>query len=163
MRELGYVEGKNILLDARWSEGSEERLARDAADFVRLKVDVIVTHGGVGGAVAKKATTSIPIVVATASDFIGAGLVRSLARPGGNLTGTNDQAGEIAAKQVELLAEMMPRLRRAALLWDSANPALRKLAHSLDTETRRQAQLDDAGAIAQRPSSKNERARAARQ
>jgi len=116
LRELGYIEGKNILIDARWSDGSEERLVRDAAEFVRLKVDVIVTHGGIGGFVAKKATATIPIVVATASDFIAGGLVRSLAHPGGNLTGTNDQAAEIAAKAIELLAEIVPSLNRVALV-----------------------------------------------
>src|SRR5262249_40404473 len=110
LRELGYTEGKNIIIDARWSEGSEEQLKRDAADLVRSGVDVIVTHGGLGGIVAKNATRTIPIVVATASDFVAAGLVTSLAHPGGNLTGTNDQAVEIAGKQVELLAQMIPRL-----------------------------------------------------
>src|SRR5262249_59398891 len=75
LRELGYIEGKDVSIDARWSEGSEEQLKREAADFVRLGVDVIVTHGGLGGIIAKKATPTIPIVVATASDFVAAGLV----------------------------------------------------------------------------------------
>src|SRR5262250_1312793 len=79
LRELGYIEGKNLIIDARWSDGSEEQLRRDAADLVRLRVDVIVTHGGVGGNAAKNATSILPIVVATASDFVAAGLVRSLA------------------------------------------------------------------------------------
>ena len=117
LRELGYIEGKNILIDARWSDGSEEQLRRDAADFVRLRVDVIVTHGGVGANAAKLATSTIPIVVATASDFVASGLVRSLARPGGNLTGTNDEAAELAGKQVEVLAAVLPRLQRVALIW----------------------------------------------
>jgi ABC-type uncharacterized transport system substrate-binding protein len=137
LRELGYIEGKNIIIDARWSEGSEEQLKRDAADFVRLGVDVIVTHGGLGAIVAKNATTTIPIVVATASDFVAAGLVTNLAHPGGNLTGTNDQAVEIAGKQVELLAEVIPRLQRVALFWDETNPTLKRLARDLGVDARR--------------------------
>ena len=137
LRELGYIEGKNILIDARWSDGSEELLRRDAADFVRLRVDVIVTHGGVGANAAKLATSTIPIVVATASDFVAAGLVRSLARPGGNLTGTNDEAAELAGKQVEVLAAVLPRLQRVALIWDSTNPGLKTLAQNLDAQVRR--------------------------
>ena len=131
LRELAYVEGKNISIDARWSDGDRERLARNAADFVRLKMDVIVTHGSVGGAAAKKATSTIPIVVATASDFVGAGLVTSLARPGGNVTGTNDQAGEITEKQVEFLMEIVPGLQRVGVLWYGSNPLMKKLAESL--------------------------------
>ena len=137
LRELGYIEGKNILIDARWSDGSEEQLRRDAADFVRLRVDVIVTHGGVGANAAKLATSTIPIVVATASDFVAAGLVRSLARPGGNLTGTNDEAAELAGKPVEVLAAVLPRLQRVALIWDSTNPGLKTLAQNLDAQVRR--------------------------
>src|SRR5262249_298290 len=137
LRELGYIEGKNIIIDARWSEGSEEQLKRDAVDFVRLGVDVIVTHGGLGGIAAKKATPTIPIVVATASDFVAAGLVTSLAHPGGNLTGTNDEAVEITGKQVELLAQMIPRLRRIALFWDETNPTVKHLTHHRRAEARR--------------------------
>ena len=137
LRELGYIEGKNISIDVRWSEGSEEQLKRDAADFVRRRVDIIVTHGGLGGIVAKNATGTIPIVVATASDFVAAGLVTSLAHPGGNLTGTNDEAVEIAVKQVELLAQIVPRLQRIALFWDETNPTLKGLARDLGSEARR--------------------------
>ncbi len=137
LRELGYIEGKNIFIDARWSDGSEEQLRPDAADFVRLRVDVIVTHGGVGANAAKLATSTIPIVVATASDFVAAGLVRSLARPGGNLTGTNDEAAELAGKQVEVLAAVLPRLQRVALIWDSTNPGLKTLAQNLEAQVRR--------------------------
>ena len=137
LRELGYIEGKNLVIDARWSDGSEEQLRRDAADFVRLRVDVIVTHGGLAGSIAKNATSTIPIIVATASDFVAAGLVRSLARPGGNLTGTNDVAAEITGKQVEMLADVLPRLQRVALFWDSTNPPLKTLAHNLGAQVRR--------------------------
>jgi len=136
LRELGYIEGKNLIIDARWSDGSEEQLRHDAADLVRLRVEVIVTHGGVGGNAAKNATSIVPIVVATASDFVAAGLVRSLARPGGNLTGTNDEAAELAGKQVEVLAAVFPRLQRVALFWDSTNPGLKTLAHTLGAQVR---------------------------
>ena len=137
LRELGYIEGKNIIIDDRWSDGSEEQLKRDAADFVRSGVDVIVTHGGLGAIVAKKATRTIPIVVATASDFVAAGLVTSLAHPGGNLTGTNDEAVEIVVKQLELLGQVIPRLQRVAFFWDETNPALKRLARDLGADARR--------------------------
>ena len=122
LAELGYVEGKNLFIDARWSEGNNAQLSRDAADFVRLKVDVIVTHGSPAGRVARQATATIPIVVATAADIVGAGLAASLARPGGNVTGTSDQAGEVIAKQLDLLAEAIPGLQRFAVLSYSGNP-----------------------------------------
>jgi putative ABC transport system substrate-binding protein len=131
LRELGYVEGKNIFIDARWSDGSNERLAQDAAEFVRLNVDLIVTHGSVGARAAMRATTTIPIVVATSSDFLGAGLVTNLARPGGNVTGTSDQAGEVSVKQLELLAEVIPGLQRISVLLYGANSMSTKLAESL--------------------------------
>jgi ABC-type uncharacterized transport system substrate-binding protein len=137
LRELGYVEGKNLVIDARWSEGADQQLARDAAEFVRLNVDVIVTHGSPAGLVAKQATTTIPIVVATAADFVGAGLVASLSRPGGNVTGTSDQAGEVLAKQIDLLGEAIPGLRRLAVLWQAANPAAATAARALETAARR--------------------------
>ncbi len=136
LRELGYVEGKNIFIDARWSDGNNERLAQDAADFVRLKMDVIVTHGSIGGRAAKKATATIPIVVAAASDFVAAGLVASLARPGGNLTGTNDQAAEVTVKQIEFLADVVPGLRRVAVLWNRSNSISTKLAETLQAAAR---------------------------
>ncbi len=133
LSELGYVEGKNILIDARWSDGDAERLVLDAADFVRVKVDVIVTHGSVGARAAMKATTMLPIVVATASDFLAAGLVKSLARPGGNLTGTNDQAAETLLKQLDFLAALLPRMQRVAVLWYGANPVTSRLAENVRT------------------------------
>ena len=137
LRELGYIEGKNLVIDARWSEGTDQQLARDAAEFVRLNVDVIVTHGTSAGLIAKQATTTIPIVVATAADFVGAGLVTSLSRPGGNVTGTSDQAGEVLAKQIDLLGEAIPGLERLAVLWQSANPSSVRTARALETAARR--------------------------
>jgi putative ABC transport system substrate-binding protein len=137
LRELGYMEGKNLVIDARWSEGTDQQLARDAGEFVRLNVDVIVTHGTPAGLVAKQATTTIPIVVATAADFVGAGLVASLSRPGGNITGTNDQAGEVLAKQIDLLGEAIPGLQRLAVLWYAANPSGARAARAMQTAARR--------------------------
>jgi len=92
---------------------------------------VIVTHGSVGARAAMKATTTLPIVVATASDFVAAGLVKSLARPGGNLTGTNDQAAETLLKQIDFLAELLPGMRRMAVLWYGANRLMERLAETV--------------------------------
>src|SRR5438128_2360585 len=133
LRELGYVEGKNILIDARWSDGDPERLVRDAADFVRVTVDVTVTHGSVGARAAMQATTTLPIVCATASDFVGAGLVKSLARPGGNLTGTIYQAAVTLLKQLDFLAELVPRMQRVAVLWYGANRVTSRLSENVRT------------------------------
>jgi putative tryptophan/tyrosine transport system substrate-binding protein len=141
LRELGYVEGKNILIDARWSEGNDERLARDAAEFVRLNVDVIVTHGSPGGAAAKKATATIPIVIATAGDLVGEGLVASLARPGGNVTGTNDQASEVIMKSIDIIAELVPGLRRVAVLSHGGNPLPTRMSEALQAAARRRSIL----------------------
>lgn len=133
---LGYVEGKNMLIDARWSDGDSERLARDAAEFVRINVDVIITHGTLGGVVAKKAPTTIPIVIATAADLVGAGLVASLAHPGGNVTGTNDQGGELISKNLDVIAELLPGLQRVAVLWYRFNPTSPRFAEALQAAGR---------------------------
>jgi putative tryptophan/tyrosine transport system substrate-binding protein len=115
LRELGWIEGRTIAIEYRWAEGRGERFAEIAAEFVRLKVDVIVT---VGGAVlaAKQATSFIPIVFAVAADPVGSGLVASLARPGGNVTGLSTQFTDIAGKRLELLREIVPSLRRLAIM-----------------------------------------------
>src|SRR5271170_1274916 len=120
MRELGWIEGRTIAIDYRWSEGRPERYAEIAAEFVRLKVDVIVT---VGSAVPtlKQATADIPIVFAVAIDPVGNGLVSSLARPGGNVTGLSIQAAELAGKRIELLREVVPQLHRLAIIFDAGN------------------------------------------
>jgi putative ABC transport system substrate-binding protein len=122
LRELGWIDGRNITVEYRWAEGREERFAEIAAEFVRLKVDVIVT---VGGAVlaAKKATSLIPIVFAVAADPVGGGLVASLARPGGNVTGLSTQFTDLAGKRVELLREIVPGLRRLAIMANAGYPA----------------------------------------
>ncbi len=118
LRELGYIEGKNVVVDALWSDGHDDRLERNAVEFVRRNVDVIVTHGSVAGRAARKATATIPIVIASASDLVNAELVDSLPRPGGNVTGTSDQAGELVInKSLEIMGEVLPDVRRVAVLW----------------------------------------------
>jgi putative tryptophan/tyrosine transport system substrate-binding protein len=123
LRELGWVEGRTVAIEYRWGEEIAERYAAIAAEFVRLKVDVIVTAGTVPIAAAKQATAAIPIVFAAAGDPIGAGLVTSLARPGGNATGLSVQQSDSAAKRLELLRELVPGLRRLAILIHVDNPA----------------------------------------
>jgi putative ABC transport system substrate-binding protein len=122
MRELGWVEGRNLAIEYRWAEGRTERLAELANDLVRLKVDVIVTHNTPGPLAAKQATSTIPIVFATAGDPVGTGIVASLARPGGNVTGLSSQTPDVAGKRIELLRGVVPDLRRLAVLADTDNP-----------------------------------------
>jgi putative tryptophan/tyrosine transport system substrate-binding protein len=122
LRELGYGEGKNILIDWRFAEGKPDRLSELAAELVRLKVDVIVTGGPQSTRSAKEATSTIPIVMAQDSDPVGSGFVASLARPGGNITGLSTLAPEISGKQLELLKEIVPRLSRVAVIGNSTNP-----------------------------------------
>jgi ABC-type uncharacterized transport system substrate-binding protein len=121
LRELGWIEGRTIATEYRWSEGLPERNAEIAAEFVRLKVDVIVTFGSAVPTV-KRATTVIPIVFAVAQDPVGGGLVTNLARPGGNVTGLSIQATDVASKRLQLLREVMPRLRRLAIMVDFNTP-----------------------------------------
>ncbi|MDP2602426.1 MAG: ABC transporter substrate-binding protein [Deltaproteobacteria bacterium] len=116
LRELGYVEGKNIFFEYRYAEGKLERLPDLAAELVRLKVDVIVTAGPAGPA-AKKATATIPIVFATFADPVGSGIVSSLARPGGNITGLSLMTPDLDGKRLELLKESFPKVTRVAFLW----------------------------------------------
>ncbi len=121
LRDLGYVEGKNIVFEFRWAEGKMDRLPDLAAELVRLKVDVLVTAGTPGALAAKQATTTIPIVMVGIGDAVAAGVVASLARPGGNITGSTDSVPEVMAKLLELLKESMPRTRRVALLVNPDN------------------------------------------
>ncbi len=125
-----------MLIEARWSDGDEERLVRHAADLVRLKMDVIVTHGTIGGRAAKNATATIPIVIASTGDLVAAGFVASLAHPGGNVTGTNDQTGDITVKQLELLTAVVPGLQRVALVWNRSNAMTTKVAETLRAAAR---------------------------
>ena len=122
LRQLGYVEGKNIVIEWRYAEGKPDRLPALAAELVRLKVDVIVTGGPVPTRAAKETTSTIPIVMAQDSDPVGSGFVASLGRPGGNITGLATLAPELSGKQLELLKEIVPRLSRVAVFGNSINP-----------------------------------------
>jgi putative ABC transport system substrate-binding protein len=122
LRELGYVEGKSIVIEWRWAEGKFDRLPELAAELVRLKVEVIVTGGSTSTGAAKKVTTTVPIVMAQVNDPVGSGFVASLARPGGNMTGLATLAPEISGKQLELLKEIVPKLSRVAVLGTSTAP-----------------------------------------
>jgi len=119
LRELGYVEGKNIVIEYRYAEGKRERLPDLAAQLVRLKVDVIVTTGVPAVFAAKKASAAIPIVFAGSPDPVGTGIVSSLARPGGNITGLSNIAQDLDGKRLELLNEAFPKFARVAFLWVS--------------------------------------------
>jgi ABC-type uncharacterized transport system substrate-binding protein len=122
LRELGWIEGRTITLEYRWSEGRAERFVQIAAEFVRLKVDVIVTSGTPQVLAAKQTTSVIPIVFARTGDPVANGLVASLARPGGNVTGLSSQVDDLAGKRLELLREVVPGLRRVAILANVGNP-----------------------------------------
>jgi putative ABC transport system substrate-binding protein len=119
MRELGHVEGKNIVIEWRYADGKPDRLPALAAELVRLKVDVIVTGGSTATRPAKEATNTIPIVMAQDTDPVGSGFVASLARPGGNITGLATLAPELSGKQLELLKEIVPKLSRVAVIGSS--------------------------------------------
>jgi putative ABC transport system substrate-binding protein len=122
LRELGWVEGKNINIEYRYAEGKRDRLPDLAADLVSLKVDIMVTSVGTDTLVAKKATRAIPIVMASAGDAVASGFVESLARPGGNITGLSQMTLELAGKRLEMLKEIVPKLSRVAVLWNPQNP-----------------------------------------
>jgi putative ABC transport system substrate-binding protein len=134
LQELGYVEGKTIVIAYRFAEEKRDRLPELAAELVRLKVDVIVAHTASAARAAKHATQTIPIVmVGVGWDPVETGLVESLARPGGNLTGLTNLGLELSRKRLELLTEIVPRGSRVAVLWDGANPANRRNVHELET------------------------------
>jgi len=157
LRELGHIEGENIVIEYRWAEGQDGRLPDLAAELVRLQPNVIVTTGTPGALAAMQATKTIPIVMASSGDPVGAGLVASLARPGGHVTGFTIVGPQIEGKRLELLKEAVPELSRVAVLWNPSNPALvsyfdtienagRTLRISLDpvAEVRRADELDNA-------------------
>ena len=123
LRELGWIENRTVAIDYRWGEGREERFAEVADEFVRLKVDVIVTSGTPAILASKQATSVIPIIFATAGSPVGNNLVASLAQPGGNVTGLSVQIGDLAGKRLELLREVVPGLRRLAIMANVGNPA----------------------------------------
>jgi len=122
LRELGWIENRNVAIEYRWSEGRQERFAEIAAEFVRLKVDVIVTYGTPSAMAAKNATAVIPIVLAATGDPVGTGLVTSLARPGGNVTGLSIQGPDLAGKRLDILREILPRLHTLAILANIGSP-----------------------------------------
>jgi putative tryptophan/tyrosine transport system substrate-binding protein len=123
LRELGWIEGRTVAIEVRWAEGRNDRFSEIAAEFVRLQVDVIVTQGTASIIAAKQATAVIPIVFATAADPVGTGVVASLARPGGNVTGLSSQTVDLGAKRLELLREVVPSLRTLAIMANVGNPA----------------------------------------
>lgn len=123
LRELGYVEGKNLSIEFRWAEGKYDRLPELAAELVQLKVDVLVTQATVGTRAAEQATTTIPIVIAAVGDAVASGLVKSLARPGGNVTGSSFFIPELAAKRLEVLKEVLPQVKRVGVLSNANSPS----------------------------------------
>ena len=122
LRELGWIENRTVAIEYRWAEGRDELFAEIAAEFIRLKVDVILTYATPSSIAAKKATAVIPIVFAAAGDPVGTGLVASLARPGGNITGLSIQQTDLASKRLELLREVLPGLRTVAILVNIGSP-----------------------------------------
>ncbi len=141
LRQLGYEEGKNLVIEYRWAESQYDRLPDLAAELVKLRIDVLVAHSTPGVRAAKQATSTIPIVMAIVGDPIAAGLVESLSRPGGNLTGLTFFFAEIAAKRVELIKEAIPTLTRGAVFVNPANQstpialtAMQHMAGSLGVE-----------------------------
>ena len=124
LRDLSWIEGRTLAVEYRWAEGRSSRAAEIAAEFVRLNMDVIVTYSTSSVLAAKQATSAIPIVFAAANDPVGAGLVASLARPGGNVTGLSVQQADIAGKKLELLREVIPGLRRLAIMANIGNPGV---------------------------------------
>jgi putative ABC transport system substrate-binding protein len=122
LRDLGWIEGRTVAIEYRWAEGFSSRYAEIAAEFVRLKVDVMVTYASSPVLAAKQVTSVIPIVFAAATDPVGAGLVASLARPGGNVTGLSLQQTDVAGKRLELLREIVPGLRRLAIMANVGTP-----------------------------------------
>jgi putative tryptophan/tyrosine transport system substrate-binding protein len=122
LRELGWIESRNVAIEVRWAEGRSERFDEIAAEYVRLKVDVILTHNTLPVLAAKQATSVIPIVFASAGDPVGTGMVTSLARPGGNVTGLSSQQTDVTGKRLELLREVVPTLRGLAILANVGAP-----------------------------------------
>jgi putative ABC transport system substrate-binding protein len=139
LRELGWIEGRTVEIEYRWAEGRTERYNEIAAEFVRLKVDAILTQGSQAATAAKQATSVIPIVAAVVGDPVGSGLVASLARPAGNVTGLSVVSPDMAAKRLELLREAVPDFRRLAILADDSSPV------NVEETRQVQAAADDLG------------------
>src|SRR5437763_2199146 len=122
LQELGYVDGRNVIFERRWAEGRFERLSQLAEDLTAMNVDVIVAWGTPAIAAAKRVTTRTPIVMASSGDSVATGLVESLSRPGGNVTGVSWHHAELATKWLQLMIELVPRAKRILVIWDSTNP-----------------------------------------
>jgi putative ABC transport system substrate-binding protein len=137
LRELGYIEGRNLALELRFAEGKAERLGVLAEELVRLKVDVILTGDTPSARAAQRATRTIPIVIGTATDPVGSGLVASLAHPGGNITGLSNMSSDISPKRLEMLIAVVPKLSRVAVLLNPSNPATRTELKSLEAANQR--------------------------
>ena len=136
LRDLGWVEGRNIVVEYRWAEGRFDRLPTLVEELVRLKVDIIVAPTSIYAEAAKRATSTIPIVFASHADPIGSGHVASLARPGGNITGLTVMMSETAAKSLELFKEAVPGLSRVAVVWDPATPSHRPALDAVEVRGR---------------------------
>jgi putative tryptophan/tyrosine transport system substrate-binding protein len=132
LRDLGYIEGQNIVIEFRWADGDYDRLPELAAEIVRLKPDVIITHGTPGTLAAKHTTTTIPIVMAVVGDAVVTGVVPSIARPGGNITGLTFFNPELGAKRLELLKEAFPRSRRVGVLVNPGNAMARAIVQAME-------------------------------
>ena len=137
LRELGWIEGRSVAIEIRWGEGRPDRANEIAAEFARLRVDVIVTAGAVNVLAAQRAAPTTPIVFAITADPVGSGLVASLARPGGNVTGLASQGAEYGSKQIELLREVVPQLRRIGVIANGANPGSLGEMRAFETTARR--------------------------
>ena len=132
LRDFGYVEGRNVVIEFRWAEGKYDLLPDLASGLMRLKVDVLVTQGTPASLAAKRAITTIPIVMASVGDAIATGLVASLARPGGNITGSTFFVPELNAKRLELLKEILPRITTAAVLLNPSNPVSKPVLQAME-------------------------------
>ena len=137
LRELGYVEGRNLIVEWRFADDKLDRLPALAAELVALRADVLVSTANAGPLALQKATSEIPIVMTSASDPVGSGLVKSLARPGGNITGLSTINAELSPKRLELLLEIVPRLSHVAVLLDPASPANRPILESLEAAAKK--------------------------
>jgi putative tryptophan/tyrosine transport system substrate-binding protein len=136
LRELGWTEGRNVAIEYRWAEGRNERMAEIAAEFVRARADVIVAQGTPAALAAKNATAAIPIVFVLPGDPVGSGLVASLARPGGNVTGLSSQTADLSGKRLDLMREIVPGLRRLAMMGNAGNSANVSDMHEFQTAAR---------------------------
>lgn len=132
LRELGYIDGENATYLGRWAEAENDRLPTLAAELISLKVDLIVTVGNPAAEAAKRATSSIPIVMAVVGDAVDTGLIESFARPGGNVTGITDQSADLSAKRLELLKAAVPMASHVAVLWNAGDPAMTYRYHQIE-------------------------------